>query len=143
AEERDAGAAVRVANMVNPHFVSTRESWLHRRRTLPERAHGLWLVAEVDGEVVAQARAGLTIFTDVTDTGYVDIAVDEGFRRRGIGSALYERCESHAREIGAARLSTQFFESPAGLAFAQARAFEFGRGPAPPSVDPRTVDRAR
>src|SRR5215212_7707967 len=120
--DSDARRAVAIAREVMPHLPVTVETFLHRRRTNPERARQLWLVAEEDGEVVGRAEAGLNWMAG-TDTGWATVAVASAARGRGIGAALYERLDEHLRGLGTTRVLSMFFETPAGVAFAQRRGF--------------------
>ncbi|MBO3102069.1 GNAT family N-acetyltransferase [Cellulomonas fengjieae] len=63
------------------------------------RAAARTQVAQVDGRVVG--------FTDVDESGYVDMLfVDPDVARRGVGSALLDWAAATARELGATELST-------------------------------------
>jgi GNAT superfamily N-acetyltransferase len=137
----DAQGAVAIAREVMPHLPVTVETFWHRRRTIPERARQLWLVAEEEGEIVGRAEAGLNWMAG-TDTGFANVAVVSRARRRGIGSTLYDRLGEHLRGLGTTRVLTMFFETPAGVAFAERRGFREVRGEVPSAVDPRQVDLA-
>ena len=137
--DSDARGAVAIAREVMPHLPVTMDTFLHRRRTIPERARQLWLVAEEDGAIVARAEAGLNWMAG-TDTGFANVAVATAARGRGIGATLYERLEEHLRELGTTRVLTMFFETPAGVAFAERRGFREVRAEVPSAVDPREVD---
>ena len=139
ARESDAVAITRLRAEANPNMVVTPESWLHRRRTQPERVHALQLVADLDGEVVACAQAGLNAHTTAAGAAYGGVIVDPAHRRRGIGAALLERLEQHLRELEAATWTTMIFENDAGVAFARRHGFQDERSAIAMAVDPRTI----
>jgi GNAT superfamily N-acetyltransferase len=140
ARESDAVAIVRLTAEANPNMVMTAESWLHQRRTEPARVHRLQLVAEVEGEVVARAQAGLEAHTKVPGAAFGSVIVDPANRRRGIGSALLERLERHLDELEAATWTTTIFENDDGVAFARRHGFRDERSAVSSAVDPRTVE---
>jgi GNAT superfamily N-acetyltransferase len=92
------------------------------------------LVAEVDGAVVAWAPSGL----HADGGGWFWIGVDERFRRRGIGTALYDRIEPRLRDLGATRLSTSIADE-AGRTFLERRGFVSGNVMSLSSLDLRTA----
>lgn len=61
---------------------------------------GEFLVAEIDGEIVAMG--GLTVDGETAEL--FRMRVDPAYQHRGIGSALLDRLEQAARERGATRL---------------------------------------
>src|SRR3954470_22954350 len=63
------------------------ESLQHMRKTQPERAKMLDLVADDAGEVVAAGAAGIDIWAG-PETGWASFVVTAARRRQGIGSAL-------------------------------------------------------
>ncbi|HEY3183927.1 MAG TPA: GNAT family N-acetyltransferase [Gaiellaceae bacterium] len=140
ARETDAVAMTRLIAEANPNMVVTPASWIHRCRTEPERARALRLVAEVEGEVVGRAQAGLNAHTTAARAAYGGVIVDPTHRRRGIGGALLERLESHLGELGAATWTTMIFENDEGVAFARRHGFRDERSAVASAVDPRTVE---
>ncbi len=140
ARDSDAAAVTRLVAEANPNMVITPESWLHRRRTAPERARVLHLVAEVDGEVVARVQAGLNAHTTTAGAAYGGVVVDPSHRRRGIGGLLLERLERHLGDLEATTWTTMIFENEDGVAFARARGFRDERAAVASAVDPRTVE---
>jgi GNAT superfamily N-acetyltransferase len=135
----DARGAVTIAREIYPHRPITAESWLHRRRTTPERARALWLTAEEDGEVVGRGEAGLNWFAG-TETGFAAVAVAPSARGRGIGRDLYERLAAHLRGLRTQRVLSMFFETAEGVRFAERRGFREVRAEVPSVADPRDVD---
>jgi GNAT superfamily N-acetyltransferase len=121
-EERDAEQVVALVRDVEPHAVVSRASWLHRLRTVPERAqHAAW-VAEVDGTFAGYSFGYLNFFGSGRAL-YCNVRVEASSRRRGIGAALYERVRTHALDLGAESMLATFAENEAGNAFAHARGF--------------------
>jgi GNAT superfamily N-acetyltransferase len=140
ARDTDAVAVVRLMAEANPNMVVTPESWLHRVRSEPARVRGLRLVAEVEGEVVARAQAGLNAHTTAVRAGFGGVIVDPAHRRRGIGAALLERLERHFDELDAVTWTTMIFENVDGVAFARRHGFRDERSAVASAVDPRTVE---
>lgn len=77
------------------------------------------LVAEEDGAVVAWAPSG----THSDGSAWCGITVAPSYRRRGIGSALYERIEERLRRLDAPKLGTQILDED-GRRFLEQRGFE-------------------
>jgi len=136
--ERDAPALVELMRETDPVSVMTVESWLHRERSVPERALLHALVAEVDGEVVGESYA-LREWWHSGNAVQVYAAVREHARGRGVGTALYDAAFAYAETLEPARFGSHFYESPAGVAFAAARGFREARAERYSSVDPRIV----
>ena len=138
--ERDAAGVVAVIRDALPTAVISPASWLHREQTLPERARQRGFVAEVDGRIVGRAIARLeNIFSEDTELGFVLVTVAGSYRRRGIGSALYDAAFEHATVLGPTRLLTSVYENEDGLRFARSRGFTEERAQQEAVLDPRTV----
>lgn len=114
-------------------------AWLHRERSVPERAQLRAFVAELDGEVVGESYA-LRRPWFPGGPGLIYAGVRTGARGQGIGSALYDVARAHAETIGLTELATMFLETPAGISFATARGFREARADQLSDVDPRTVN---
>jgi GNAT superfamily N-acetyltransferase len=135
--ERDAEAMAALIRAVNPAAVTTAASWLHGQQTTPERTrHRTW-VAEVDGVVAGRSLAHLPFFGGTS--ARVAVAVFPAYRGRGIGSALYDAAFEHARSLEPSELISDFFETPEGVRFAQARGWRETRAESLLALDPRTV----
>jgi GNAT superfamily N-acetyltransferase len=121
--EADLAGWVGVWNAITPREPISVEFVRERWARQPER---LYLVAEDDGRIVA---SGMTAPSDSPGRMFVGVRVLPAWRRRGIGSALYERLEPHALVGDPASLSTQVAEDARdGLCFAEARGYvEVGR----------------
>jgi GNAT superfamily N-acetyltransferase len=117
-EPDDAESVVSLLATLTPAFVHTAESLRWRERAEPQRQS--WVAAE-DGELVGFATSFLQLWTAVQGLVRVSAYVQEDRRRRGIGSALWERALSHARD--ASKFTTEVENDPAGLAFVEHRGF--------------------
>src|SRR5215469_5886508 len=80
----------------------------HMRRTRPERARMLELVAELDGAVVASGSAGLNIWTTTEGASWAFVTVGSRARRQGIGEALGVKLIEHLRGLGATKVTCIF-----------------------------------
>jgi GNAT superfamily N-acetyltransferase len=97
----------------------TADQLLRRMERQPER---LYLLAEDDGGAVGLA---LVAPSDSPGRTFIDIRVLPEWRRRGIGSALYEQALAHARGLEPEWLSTMVSEAePQAVAWAERRGFE-------------------
>jgi GNAT superfamily N-acetyltransferase len=97
------------------------------RRPRPEDA--IWLVAELDGQVVGDVSARLEWPADdaghqlLRDLGRVRLCVDAlgvlaGYRRRGVGARLMAAAEGWGRDQGAVRsVLTTYHASPLSVPF--------------------------
>jgi GNAT superfamily N-acetyltransferase len=110
----------------------------HRLRALPERAHHTKWVAESDGELVGWCEAEFDWVAERDDIGTVWVLVAPDRRRRGLGSALFERGVAHVLEHGARELRTWSLSD--GDPFLEHRGFRRARIERISAVDPRTVD---
>jgi GNAT superfamily N-acetyltransferase len=137
--ERDAAAIVALEREAWPTIVTSPASWLHRERTIPERAHLRAWVAEDDGKIVGEGYALLTFFSERSETALVGVTVTASHRRQGLGARLYELASDHAGAIGGTSQLVKLYENDEGVAFARARGFSEVRAEAESAVDPRTV----
>jgi len=95
--------------------------------------------AELGGELVGWAVAGLDAFASSPTAAFVAITVGEAHRRRGIGSALWDVASAHLEWIGARRVLT-FSRADAGTkAFVVGRGFTVESTETASAVDPRTI----
>ncbi len=135
----DAEALTRLAREANPLAVVNAEALAHRLRTLPETSSPRTWVAEADGGVVGVASAFLSIFAPSSGDAGVHVTVAAAHRRRGVGSALYDRALAHLRELRVERALTHFHANDEGIAFAEHRGFVEARSETEAVLDPRTV----
>lgn len=135
--ERDVAALVELEREVAPYSTLNAASWLQRESTVPERAKLRALVAELDGAVVGEGYAFLTWWLE--GPAQVMVSVRDHARRHGIGSALYDAVIAHAESLAPTRITSMFYETPPGAAFAFKRGFREARAEQISSVDPRTI----
>jgi GNAT superfamily N-acetyltransferase len=120
----DAAAAARLELEIVPDQVLTPEVvWQRASRQVKREQLRTW-VAELDGEVVAYARAGFEWSMPTPGKGRFWIGVAPRARQRGIGSALYDEALEHLRSHGAWRARTWVDADPAGTRFVERRGFE-------------------
>lgn len=137
--ETDAPGIVEIIHELVPHATTTVESWRQQYASVPDRARRAAWVAHVDGVVAARAEASLNWFSQ-SGSVFAGVSVGDAFRRRGIGSRLWELTKEHVQKLQPRRIATMFLETPEGVAFARKRGFEEVRAETLSSVDPRTVD---
>jgi len=112
---------------------------LHMRRTRPERARMLDLVAEVDGAVVAGGIAGLNTSTTEEGAAWAFVTVDSRRRRQGIGAAVGANLLEHLQGLGATKATSFFRATDEGERWAVARGWSRLLGGPLIAVDPRRV----
>ncbi|HEX4678099.1 MAG TPA: GNAT family N-acetyltransferase [Gaiellaceae bacterium] len=139
---RDAADQVALTRQINPTAVVNVASWMHRERSAPERAEARAWVAEVDGRTVGRVECFRNFFTEGSRSGFLNVAVLEEYRRRGIGRALYDVGARHAESLELAEVLTRFHENDAGVAFATGLGFNEARAETDSVLDPRTVREA-
>jgi GNAT superfamily N-acetyltransferase len=137
--DRDADDLVRLVRDAVPTAAVNRAAIVSRISAIPERAGLRVWVAEVDGEAIGRADALMNFFSKESRSCFVGVIVRSDHRRRGVGAQLYELCVGRAGELGAERLITNFYENPAGVAFALARGWREVRAETESILDPRTV----
>jgi len=135
----DLNAVVALNQAADDTRVISVEGLRHMRRTRPERARTLDLVAEVDGAVVALAVAGLNIWTTTEGASWAWVNVDSSMRRQGIGEALGARLIDHLRELGANKATCMFRSNVEGERWAMARGWSKLLGGPLIALDPRDV----
>ncbi len=138
-EAADAPAAAELVQPLQPAVVVTAAYLVHRERTEPERARRRSWLAFEDAEVVGFATSAVK-WDEPGSVGRIWIGVRPGRRRGGIGAALYEKAEAHARVVGVQRLTVEVDDDPAGRRFVEARAFERISAETVSSLDPRVTD---
>lgn len=139
AEDRDARAVARLLRAADDARVITADGVRYRRRTRPERAQAVDLVAESDGTVVAAGNAGMDIWTTTEGSAWAFVTVGAAHRRRGIGDAVGNRLLDHLREIGATRATSFFRSTEEGERWATARGWSRSGGGPLIALDPRSV----
>ena len=85
----------------------------------------LGLIAELDGEPVGAASAGLFYGDRDGEFGFASFRVVAEARRRGVGTALDVRCSQHVRELGKTRLFMMVrYDDEDSLGYLARRGFE-------------------
>jgi RimJ/RimL family protein N-acetyltransferase/N-acetylglutamate synthase-like GNAT family acetyltransferase len=139
ATDDDAPAIVQLMLAADDARVLSAATVLHIRRTQPERAHRLDVVAEVEGAVVATGRAGLNTWTSDEGAAWALVTVDPQKRRQGIGEAVGARLLEHLHGLGAKKATSFFRSTDESKRWATARGWsQLLSGPLI-AVDPRTV----
>jgi GNAT superfamily N-acetyltransferase len=138
--ERDGPGTVALFREANPWFVSRVDAWRWWQARIPERARYRSWTAEVDGDVVGRAEAGVNWWGGEDASAFAGVVVREAWRRRGLGRRLAELAEAHAASLGRPRILANFLESEDGVRFARALGYEQLRAETLSAVDPRTVD---
>ncbi|MDP9491860.1 MAG: GNAT family N-acetyltransferase [Actinomycetota bacterium] len=124
----DAAPTIPLFREVWPEVVVTPPGLVHFIEQQPERAAMRAWVADAGGEIVAFADARMRWALAVEGIAGVWVGVVPAYRRRGLGSRLYELAEAHLVEHGARRLeSTYRDDEPEVLAFAQFHGFDEGK----------------
>ncbi len=139
ATDDDAPALARLALAADDARVISPEAILHMRRSRPERARTLELVAEADGAVVGLGIAGLNVWTTTEGASWGFVTVDAAYRRRGIGDELGRRLLDHLREHGATKSQCFFRWTEEGERWATAQGWTKLLGGPLIALDPRRV----
>lgn len=122
----------------NSPWLWTAAGLRHRLAALPPRAHRASWVAEEDGRIVGWAEAEFDWAAEREDIGTLFVLVSPSHRRRGIGTALFERGAAHIEQYEASELRSWSF--PDSDAFLARRGFTRARHERMSAVDPRIVD---
>ncbi len=140
-DESDFAAATALVNRVWPYRVGSAAGWRHSVRAEPAEAQRRFWAAEHDGELVGWASAALD-YESAERPGTVGVSVVPEHRGRGLGAALFERCDEHLRRIGAAVVDAGSEDSPAARGFLQRRGFRHAHTSRISGVDPADVEPA-
>jgi RimJ/RimL family protein N-acetyltransferase/N-acetylglutamate synthase-like GNAT family acetyltransferase len=139
ADDGDDGAVAQLLQAADDARVISAAGIRHGRRTRPERARAVDLVAEADGAVVASGRAGLDTWTATEGAAWAFVTVGARYRGHGIGDELGGRLLDHLRGIGATKATSLFRWTEEGERWAAARGWsKLLVGPLI-AVDPRIV----
>jgi len=135
----DSGAAARLIALVNPEGVISPAGFRHAwESTQPSARRASWCV-EADGECVAWATATLMVETSEPGVGWIGVTVHPQHRGRGLGTALLDRAEQHAREIGVRRVLSWSRSDDASATFVRSHGFEQTASDEILVVDPRDI----
>jgi GNAT superfamily N-acetyltransferase len=140
--DRDADDLVVLVREAVPTATVNRAAIVSRISAVPERAGLRVWIAEVNGEAIGRADAFMNFLSKGSRSCFVGVTVRSDHRRRGVGAELHELCVGRAEELGAAGLITNFYENPAGVAFARALGWREVRAETESILDPRTVTEA-
>ncbi len=108
---------------------------------MPPRAHRRLWVAEDDGRIVGWGEAEFDWATEAEDVAGLWAIVHPDHRRRGLGSALFERAAEHLTSHGAREL--RCWSEAESAPFLERRGFTPGRSDRLSALDPRVVDTSR
>jgi GNAT superfamily N-acetyltransferase len=136
----DATGATELFRAVTPEFVSSPAGTRHFMTTSPPAAKRRWWCAEDDGTIVGWVSVGLVVDTSEEGVVWIAVLVDAAHRGRGIGAALAERAEDHARSIGGHKMLCWSRGDDVSAAFARSRGFVQTATHDILAVDPRTVE---
>jgi RimJ/RimL family protein N-acetyltransferase len=139
ATDDDANALARLSLAADDARVISPEAILHMRRTRPEKARTLELVAEADGAVVGLGIGGRNIWTTAEGSSWAFVTVDEAHRRRGIGDELGRRVLDHLRDNGGTKAQCFFRRTEEGERWAIAQGWSKLLGGPLIALDPRLV----
>lgn len=142
AEDQDAEAVAQLLLAADDTRVVSAEGLRHLRRTSPESARLVVLVAETDGVVVAVGFASLDTSTKTEGAAWAFVTVEAAHRRQGIGDDLGRRLVDHLGQIGATKIMSFFRSTEEGERWATARGWSpLIRSPLI-AVDPGSVPEA-
>ena len=139
-EDADAEGASDLIAEHSPWF-STAEGTRHRRNAVPPRAHLRYWVAEDAGRIVGWGECEFDWATEAEDVAGLWAIVHPDHRRRGLGSALFERAAEHLSSHGAREL--RCWAEAESAPFLERRGFAPGRSDRLSALDPRLVDTSR
>jgi GNAT superfamily N-acetyltransferase len=135
----DAQAAAELLALVTPEFVTSAAATRHNMDKSPPEARRRWWCAERDNQLVGWASVGLVVETSEEGAGWIGLTVHPEQRQHGIGTALAEAAESHARLIGVRRVYGWSRGDADTIVFARSRGCEQTGSSDILMVDPRTV----
>jgi RimJ/RimL family protein N-acetyltransferase len=139
ATDEDASELARLSLAADDARVISTEAILHMRRTRPEKARTLELVAEADGAVVGLGIGGRNIWTTTEGASWAFVTVDAAHRRRGIGDELGRRLLDHLRANGGTKAQCFFRWTEEGERWATAQGWSKLLGGPLIALDPRLV----
>jgi RimJ/RimL family protein N-acetyltransferase len=139
AEDRDTEAVAQLLLAADDSRVISPEAMRHMRRTQPEHARILELVAEADDAVIAAGTCGLNVWTTTEGASWAFVTVEAAYRRQGIGEELGRRLLDHLRALGAKKSQCFFRWTEEGERWAVAQGWSRLLGGPLIAVDPRGV----
>jgi GNAT superfamily N-acetyltransferase len=139
AQDADLDAVVALMQAADDARVLSVAGLRQRRKTRPERARMIDLVAELDNSIVGAGGCGLQIDTTTEGAGWAFLTVDADRRRQGIGDALGAKLLDHLRTAGATSATSFIRWSAEGERWALARGWSRRLSGPVIALDPRTV----
>jgi GNAT superfamily N-acetyltransferase len=131
----DAEQVERLLHALTPARLETAASLVWRQSSEPERARRHSWVAVEGEDVVGFATAYFHWFAGEAGKGRIWVGVQADWRRRGIGSALWEAAAEHLHD--ARKLTVEVDDDPDGLAFIEHRGFSQYDSEVISRLDPR------
>ena len=135
----DATGAAELANQVYPDQLITVAGLRHQLSSQPPEARRATWKAETDGVVVGWASAQLEVWAAAPGHARSGVMVHPDWRRRGIGTALWERAAVHLETIGGTHVVAQSLEDDASKRFCEARGFTLSSTSEMLALDPRVL----
>jgi GNAT superfamily N-acetyltransferase len=123
----DAEAAAAAYRAGRDHLFMTPEGVAFRVASGEAGGHFRLLLAELDGRVVGSARATVHLDASVPGQGSANVSVLPEARGRGAGAALLAAAEEYLAERQVTTVRGWADDTPADLAFAEARGYRRGR----------------
>jgi len=136
-DDAPAVAALRAAAFPN-NYVTAGEvrTWIS---TTPERARVLRWAVEQSGMLVGWATAGLNAETSEAHAGFGSTIVHPSYRRRGLGTSLWEEVEAHLGTLGVRHVSVFGADEDDTRRFMAARGFTVAFVDRTSGIDPSTL----
>jgi RimJ/RimL family protein N-acetyltransferase/N-acetylglutamate synthase-like GNAT family acetyltransferase len=104
----DLEAVVALLRAADDTRIISVEGLRHMRRTRPERARVVELVADEDGTVVGGGTAGLNTWTTTEGAAWAYVTVGSRFRRQGVGAELGATLIEHLTGLDAKKVTCMF-----------------------------------
>jgi GNAT superfamily N-acetyltransferase len=137
-DEDAAGVADLLRNALETPWVVTAADVLHRQEA-PDRARRAAWTATDGSKIIGWGDAELRWEVSEEGVGELWLLVGLKYRRRGVGSALFDAAWQHLIDLGA-RVAQTWAETDAGKHFLLSREFREVRQERLSAVDPSTVD---
>jgi GNAT superfamily N-acetyltransferase len=128
-----------IQRLLYPPWVRGEAGWRHSMTTMPARARGHFVVACADEVVIGFAWAFLNYHSAEAGSATLRLNVLPGFRRRGVGSALYAEAMRHFEALGVSVIRSWVPDDPASGRFAERHGFERRREMRYSALDPGTL----
>jgi GNAT superfamily N-acetyltransferase len=135
----DVPAFDRIRRALYPWHIASVEAQRNWYRSVTPAWQAVRPVAVIDGEVAGFALGALNTATASPNVAWMYINVDPAYRRRGIGSALYERVVSHLDSIGVVKTQVGVADNDEAQKFATDRGFQQGHSDRYSGLDPHSL----